>query len=78
MSPLFLEDYDAFLNKVLPLESKNRIVQTNRFSKNICKLKYIFIVFFLYKLFTYFKKKMIPFKTLLLNYYYKNKNKYIS
>ena len=77
MSPLFLEDYNAFLNKVLPLESKNRIIPTNhnRFSKNICKLKYIFIVFCMYKLFTYFQKKMIPFKTLLLNYYYKNKNK---
>ena len=48
MSPLFLEDYNAFLNKVLPLESKNRIIPTNhnRFSKNICKLKYIFIPFF--------------------------------
>ncbi len=73
MSSLFLEDYNAFLNKVLPLESKNRIVPTNRFSKNIYKLKYIFIVFFLYKLFTYFQKKSIQFKTLLLKYYYKNK-----
>lgn len=73
MSPLFLEDYNAFLNKVLPLESKNRIVPTNRFSKNIYKLKYIFIVFFLYKLFTYFQKKSIQFKTLLLKYYYKKK-----
>lgn len=76
MSPLFL-DYNEFLNEVLPLESKNIIVPANhnRFSKNICKLKYILIVFCMYKLFTYLKKKMIPFKTLILKYYYKYKNK---
>ena len=68
-----VEDYEAFLDRLLPLENENRIVYTNHGSlwKNLSRFKYLILAVFIYKIFRYFQKKPIPFKTLLLKYYYK-------
>lgn len=70
---ILAEDYDAFLDRVLPLNNEIRIVHANNNSiwRNLSKFKYLLIIIFIYKLFRYFQKKTIPFKTLISKYYYK-------
>lgn len=70
---IFAEDYEAFLHRLFSLDNEIRVVRTSNNSiwRNISKLKYLLIMILIYKLFRYFQKKTIPFKTLLLKYYYK-------